>query len=179
MSELLTAVFAGGCFWCTEAIFQQLRGVGEVSSGYTGGQVPNPTYEEVCSGQTGHAEAIKIVYDPNVISYRDLLEVFFATHDPTTLNRQGNDIGTQYRSAIYFATPEQQRQAQAMIDELAQSEAYGQPIVTTVEPLGEFYPAEDYHKNYFANNGSAPYCSLVIAPKLHKFKTKFASLIKP
>jgi len=172
-----TAVFAGGCFWCTEAVFLKLRGVSSVIPGYTGGHVENPTYEQVSGGNTGHAEAIKFTFDPEQISYRDLLEVFFATHDPTTLNRQGNDVGPQYRSVIFYANDEQKQLAENIVKELQEAKAYLNPIVTTVEPLGEFYEAEDYHKNYFERNQGQPYCQVVIAPKLKKFKEKFASLI--
>lgn len=173
-----TAVFAGGCFWCTEAVFQRLRGVIEVVSGYTGGESKNPTYEQVSSGDTGHAEAVQITYDPEQIKYRDLLEIFFATHDPTTLNKQGNDFGTQYRSAIFYADDSQKKQAESIVDELSSAGAYGNPIVTELKPLAQFYPAEGYHRNYYQNNQSAPYCAFVIAPKLKKFKEKFASFIK-
>lgn len=173
-----TAVFAGGCFWCTEAVFLKLRGVSSVVPGYAGGHVENPTYEQVSGGNTGHAEAIKFTFDPEQISYRDLLEVFFATHDPTTLNRQGNDVGPQYRSVIFYANDEQKQLAENIVKELQEANAYLNPIVTTVEPLGEFYEAEDYHKNYFERNQGQPYCQVVIAPKLKKFKEKFASLIQ-
>ncbi len=173
-----TAVFAGGCFWCTEAVFLKLRGVSSVVPGYTGGHVVNPTYEQVSGGTTGHAEAIKFTFDPEQISYRDLLEVFFATHDPTTLNRQGNDVGPQYRSVIFYADDEQKQLAEDIVTELNESKAYSNPIVTTIEPLGEFYEAEDYHKNYFERNQGQPYCQVIIAPKLKKFKEKFASLIQ-
>ncbi len=172
-----TAVFAGGCFWCTEAVFLKLRGVSSVVPGYAGGHVENPTYEQVSGGNTGHAEAIKFTFDPEQISYRDLLEVFFATHDPTTLNRQGNDVGPQYRSAIFYANDEQKQLAENIVKELQEAKAYLNPIVTTIEPLGEFYEAEDYHKNYFERNQGQPYCQVVIAPKLKKFKEKFTSLI--
>ncbi len=173
-----TAVFGGGCFWCTEAVFQKLRGVKSVFPGYAGGQVDNPTYEQVSGGNTGHAEVIKFEYDPEQIAYRDLLEVFFATHDPTTLNRQGNDVGPQYRSTILYATDEQKSEAEKIISELNAAQAYSDPIVTTIEPLGKFYEAEDYHKNYFERNQGAPYCQVVISPKIKKFKEKFASLIQ-
>lgn len=172
------AVFGGGCFWCTEAVFLKLRGVTSVLPGYSGGQIQNPTYEQVSSGTSGHAEVIKFEFDSEQISYRDLLEVFFATHDPTTLNRQGNDIGPQYRSVIFYANESQKEQAESIIKELTDEGVYQNPIVTTLEPLGEFYEAEDYHKNYFERNQGAPYCQVIIAPKLKKFKDKFASLIK-
>lgn len=172
------AIFAGGCFWCTEAIFQRLKGVESVTSGYIGGQVPNPTYEQVSSGTTGHAEAIKFVYDPGKVTYNDLLEVFFATHDPTQLNKQGADVGTQYRSAIFYANEDQHRQAREFIARLKVEKVFADPVVTTLEPLTEFYPAEEYHRNYYNTNQNQPYCQVVINPKLKKFKEKFASLIQ-
>ena len=172
------AVFAGGCFWCTEAVFGELRGVRSVVSGYTGGTTNNPTYEQVCSGSTGHAEAIKIDFDPGQVSFRDLMTVFFATHDPTTLNRQGNDAGTQYRSAILYANEEQKQQAEAFIKELEVARTYKNPIVTSLEPLREFYPAEDYHQNFFANNPYQPYCQYTIPPKLNKLHKQFSQLLK-
>jgi peptide-methionine (S)-S-oxide reductase len=177
MNNLETAVFAGGCFWCTEAVYQQLRGVSSVVPGYSGGSIENPTYEQVSSGTTGHAEAIQFSYDPEQISYHDLLEVLFATHDPTTLNRQGNDVGPQYRSVIFYANDEQKQQAEAMVRELTEAQTFSAPIVTTIEPLREFYVAEDYHKNYYERNSGAPYCQVVISPKLKKLKEKFASLL--
>ena len=173
-----SAVFAGGCFWCTEAVFDELRGVRSVVSGYAGGTTKNPTYEQVCSGTTGHAEAIKIEFDPGQISFRDLMTVFFATHDPTTLNRQGNDAGTQYRSAILYANEEQKQQAEAFIKELEVAKTYKNPIVTTLEPLREFYPAEDYHQKFFANNPYQPYCQYTIPPKLNKLHKQFSQLLK-
>ena len=172
------AVFAGGCFWCTEAVFGELRGVRSVVPGYAGGTTKNPTYEQVCSGSTGHAEAIKIDFDPGQISFRDLMTVFFATHDPTTLNRQGNDAGTQYRSAILYANEEQKQQAEAFIKELEVAKTYKNPIVTTLEPLREFYPAEDYHQKFFANNPYQPYCQYTIPPKLNKLHKQFSQLLK-
>ena len=167
------AVFAGGCFWCTEAVFLQLGGVKSVESGYTGGQTVNPTYKQVCGGHTGHAEAIRITFDPAEISYSDLLDVFFATHDPTQLNRQGNDIGTQYRSAIF---PQDEGQEAEARDAIKRAQAdHLQPIVTTIEPQGDWYPAEDYHQDYWAGEGqSNAYCLAVIPPKLAKLKAKFA-----
>ena len=173
MATTELATFGGGCFWCTEAVFQQLRGVRSVVSGYCGGTTPNPTYKEVCSGATGHAEVIQVTFDPGEISYRDLLEVFFATHDPTTLNRQGNDVGTQYRSVIFPHNDEQQRIAEEVIRELDASGEFGAPIVTTVEPYQEFFPGEAYHQNYFVDNPRQPYCAVVIAPKVEKFRKKF------
>jgi peptide-methionine (S)-S-oxide reductase len=168
-----TAVLAGGCFWCTEAVFLQLDGVESVESGYTGGQTVNPTYCQVCVGDTGHAEAIRITFDPGVISYADLLDVFFATHDPTQLNRQGNDIGTQYRSAIF---PQDEAQDEAAREGIRRAQAdHLQPIVTTIEPAAEWYPAEDYHQDYWAGEGqSNAYCLAVIPPKLAKLRKKFA-----
>lgn len=170
------AVFGGGCFWCTEAIYQQLKGIVAVQPGYAGGTTPNPTYEQVCTGKTGHAEAIQIEFDPEEISYKTLLTVFFGTHDPTTLNRQGNDTGTQYRSIILYTTPEQKNEAEAFIKE-AQNDL-ADPIVTELKPLEKFYVAEDYHQNYYARNVLQPYCQFVINPKLSKLKEKFSALLK-
>ena len=171
------ATLAGGCFWCTEAVYQNLRGVTAVQSGYIGGAKPDPTYEEVCSGSTGHAEAIRITFDPDVISYADLLDIFFATHDPTTLNRQGNDIGTQYRSAIFPHSPEQESQARAGI-ERAQADQSA-PVVTTIESDAPWYPAEDYHQKYWERVGDRnPYCMAVIPPKLAKLRKGFADRIE-
>jgi peptide-methionine (S)-S-oxide reductase len=172
------AVFGGGCFWCTEAVFDELRGVKSVMPGYAGGSTKNPTYEAVCGGRTGHAEVIKIDFDPGEIAFKDLLAVFFTTHDPTTLNRQGNDVGTQYRSAIFYADEEQKWEAEAFIKELNDSKAFGQPVVTTLEPLGEFYEAEDYHQKYYANNPYQPYCQYMIPPKLNKLHKQFSALLK-
>ncbi|MCP1468723.1 peptide-methionine (S)-S-oxide reductase [Sphingobium sp. OAS761] len=170
------ATLAGGCFWCTEAVYQNLKGVKAVESGYIGGALPDPTYEQVCSGSTGHAEAIRIAYDPDVISYDDLLAIFFATHDPTTLNRQGNDVGTQYRSAIFPHSPEQEAQARAGI-ERAQADQSA-PIVTTIEPDAPWYPAEDYHQKYWERVGDRnPYCMAVIPPKLAKLRKGFGERI--
>lgn len=170
------ATLAGGCFWCTEAVYQNLKGVSAVESGYIGGEKPNPTYEEVCSGRTGHAEAIRIHYDPSVISYDDLLDIFFVTHDPTTLNRQGNDVGTQYRSAIFPHSPEQAAAAQAAIDRAQPDQSA--PIVTSIEADAPWYPAEDYHQKYWDRAGSRnPYCMAVIPPKLAKLKKNFAARI--
>ncbi|MEK7646391.1 MAG: peptide-methionine (S)-S-oxide reductase MsrA [Patescibacteria group bacterium] len=176
-TTLHTAVFGGGCFWCTEATFQMLKGVHKVTSGYAGGTTQNPTYEQVSSGTTGHAEVIKIDFDPSVISFSDLLTVFFNTHDPTTVNRQGADVGTQYRSAIFYSSPEQREVAEKLITELNSSKAYENPVVTEVAPLGEFYEAEEYHKDYYKNNSSQAYCQLVIAPKLEKMQKRFAELL--
>jgi peptide-methionine (S)-S-oxide reductase len=172
------AVFGGGCFWCTEAVIQDLRGVIAVMPGYAGGETKNPTYEQVCGGSTGHAEAIRIEYDPTQITYKDLLTVFFATHDPTTLNRQGNDVGTQYRSIILTSNDQQRQEAEDYIKELSAAESKGGDIVTEVRPLDIFYEAEDYHRNYYKNNPVQPYCMAVINPKVRKAKEKFAQLLK-
>ena len=173
-----TATFGTGCFWCTEAIFQQLEGVLKVSSGYSGGHVKNPTYKEVCEGNTGHAECVEIVYDPAKITYDELLEVFWQTHDPTTLNRQGNDVGTQYRSAIFYHNAEQKAKAEKYKAELDKSGAWDKPIVTDITPASTFYVAENYHQDYYNNNGSAPYCYYVIRPKLEKFEKVFKNKMK-
>jgi peptide-methionine (S)-S-oxide reductase len=173
------ATLAGGCFWCLEAVFLGLQGVERVVSGYMGGHVPNPTYRDVCEGDTGHAEVVQIEFDPAVLSYRDLLEVFFAIHDPTTLNRQGNDVGTQYRSAIFWHSDAQKRIAEEVIDSLARQKVWRDPIVTEVTQAGIFYPAEDYHQDYFARNPGQPYCQFVVAPKVAKFRSKFAARLKP
>lgn len=170
-----TAILAGGCFWCLEAIYKDVEGVESVSSGYTGGRVDNPTYQQVCEGGTGHAEAVQIVFDPAIVSYRDLLEIFFVIHDPTSLNRQGNDIGTQYRSAIFATSGEQLHDALAMIEELGEQRVFPGAIVTKVERAGTFWPAEAYHRDYFFRNTDQPYCQYVVAPKIAKFRAKFAS----
>jgi len=164
------ATLAGGCFWCLEAVFLEVKGVEKVVSGYAGGHDPNPTYEAVCNGSTGHAEVVQVTFDPAVIPYRDVLHVFFSIHDPTTLNRQGHDVGTQYRSAIYTHSLEQDRVARELIDELAAGKIWNGPIVTEVEAAGTFYPAEAYHQNYFARNPDQPYCQAVVAPKVSKFR---------
>ncbi len=169
----MNATFGGGCFWCTEVIFQQLEGVSSVLPGYMGGARPNPTYEQVCSGATGHAEVVQIEYDPEKTSFKQLLSVFFKTHDPTTLNRQGADVGTQYRSAVFFHNEEQKQEAEVLIKDLNAAGAYENPIVTEVTPASEFYEAEDYHRNYFNNNPGQPYCAAVIRPKLQKFLTSY------
>jgi peptide-methionine (S)-S-oxide reductase len=171
-----TAVFAGGCFWCTEATMQNLKGVSKAVPGYTGGNVPNPSYQRVTTGLTGHAEAVQVTFDPDVISHKDLLNVFFATHDPTTLNRQGNDIGTQYRSAIFYADEQQKKEATEFIKEL--NKDLGGKIVTEVTPLEEFYEAEDYHHDYFKKNPTAGYCQVIISPKMSKVRKEFAHLLK-
>jgi len=172
------ATLGGGCFWCIEAVFDQLDGVSDVVSGYSGGQVINPTYKQVCSGETGHAEVVQVRFAPSTLSFRELLEVFFSVHDPTTLNRQGNDVGTQYRSAIFYHSEEQQRVAMELINELNESRAYSRPIVTEVAPFEQFYPAEDYHQEYFARNGGQPYCQFVVAPKVSKFRKQYAERLK-
>lgn len=173
------ATLANGCFWCTEAIFSSLNGVKTVTPGYSGGHTENPTYKEVCTGNTGHAECLQIVFDPAIISFDELLEVFWKTHDPTTLNRQGGDVGTQYRSAVFFHTPEQQELAEKYKAALDASGAYPDPVVTEITPFEKFYPAEDYHQQYFANNeNSNPYCKLVVRPKVDKFKKVFAGKLK-
>lgn len=174
-----TAVFGGGCFWCTEALFKSLKGVVSVASGYAGGTAENATYNKVSNGNTGHAEVIKIEYDPSIISYLDLLSVFFNTHDPTTLNRQGADTGTQYRSVIFYTEDDQKIEALKLIKELGDNKAYEKPVVTEVAPLDKFYPAEEYHQNYYENNKDAPYCEIVIAPKLEKLQKRFKDLVLP
>ncbi len=170
-----TATLGGGCFWCLEAVFQELEGVESVVSGYAGGQVANPSYREVCTGRTGHAEVVQVVFDPAVLTYGDLLSVFFSIHDPTTLNRQGADVGTQYRSVIFCHDAEQERVAKSMIQELTQAGLWKDPIVTQVAPLDRFFPAEDYHQNYYRRNPQQPYCQAVIGPKLKKFRELFAT----
>lgn len=176
--DLQTATLAGGCFWCLEAVFDELRGVESVESGYAGGGTGNPTYHEVCSGTTGHAEVTQINFDPNVISYKNLLNVFFAVHDPTTLNRQGADVGTQYRSAIFYHDDEQKSAAEGLIMELNAQKVWDKPIVTEVAKFDKFYVAEDYHQEYFANNPNQPYCQAVVAPKVAKFRKHFLEMLK-
>ncbi len=175
---LETATLGTGCFWCTEAVFQQLEGVEKVASGYSGGQVDNPTYKQVCTGNTGHAECLNIEYDPTKISFEDLMEVFWKVHDPTTLNRQGGDVGTQYRSVVFYRSPEQKAIVEKQIAELDNSGAWSSPIVTTLEPLVKFYAAEDYHDNYFNLNGGNPYCQMVVRPKVEKFQKVFKDKLK-
>lgn len=172
------AVFGGGCFWCTEAVFQSLKGVLSVTPGYAGGSKPNPTYDEVSSGKTGHAEVIRIEFDPAIISYETLLTVFFATHDPTSLNRQGNDVGEEYRSIILYSSEEQREKSEKFIEELEKSSKEGGEIVTEVKPLNNFYEAEEYHKDFYKRNSSAPYCQVIINPKLQKVQEKFSELLK-
>jgi len=172
------AVLGGGCFWCVEAAFLQLEGVESVVSGYMGGKRPNPTYEQVCAGVSGHVEVAEITFDPAKISFHDLLEVFFTAHDPTTLNRQGNDAGEQYRSVIFYLDEAQKKTAEEVIAEFAREKVYDKPIVTAVEPAQTFWPAEDYHQNYYANNPNQPYCMFAVAPKVKKVRQKFASRVK-
>jgi peptide-methionine (S)-S-oxide reductase len=173
-----TVTVGGGCFWCTEAVFEDLKGVEKVESGYSGGTVPNPTYEQVCTGDTGHAEVSQITFDPKVISLKQILEVFFTVHDPTTLNRQGNDEGTQYRSVIFYRDPDQRAIAKQVIKEIQDAKIWNGPIVTDVVPFKAFYKAEDYHQEYFRQHGSQPYCRVVIAPKVAKFRQHFRDLLK-
>ena len=172
------ATLAGGCFWCLEAVFDDLRGVVSVESGYTGGDIPNPTYRQVCDGTTGHAEVVQVTFDPQVLTFRELLEVFFTIHDPTTLNRQGPDVGSQYRSAVFYHSPEQKELAEKTIAELNAEGIWDSPIVTEVVPLEEFYVAEDYHQEYYVQNSSQPYCRAVVAPKVAKFRQKFLGKLK-
>ena len=177
-TNLKTATLAGGCFWCLEAVFDDVKGVHGVESGYAGGSMPNPSYRAVCGGDTGHAEVVQVHFDPNIVSYRDLLNVFFAIHDPTTLNRQGGDVGTQYRSAIFYHDDEQKQIAEELIKDLNAQNIWGRPIVTEVTKLDKFYMAEDYHQEYFARNPYQPYCQAVVAPKVSKFRKHFLELLK-
>jgi len=176
--RLEVATLAGGCFWCLEAVFNDLQGVESVVSGYSGGHVPHPTYEQVCDDTTGHAEVVQITFDPAVISYRDLLQVFFTVHDPTTLNRQGPDAGTQYRSAIFYHSPDQKATAEEVMRELTEAGLWSDPIVTEVASFEVFYPAEDYHQRYFERNPNQPYCRMVVAPKVAKFRKQYLSRLK-
>ena len=176
--ELETATLGGGCFWCTEAVYKELKGVVDVKPGYSGGNIKNPSYEEVCTGATGHAEVVQITFDPEIVSFSDILEVFFMTHDPTTLNRQGNDVGTQYRSAIFYHSEAQKETTEKVIKLFEQEKVYNQPIVTEVTPFTNFYVAEDYHFNYFARNKNQPYCQYVIVPKIEKFRKIFKEKLK-
>jgi len=173
-----TATLGGGCFWCLEAVFDNLQGVVSVESGYANGKTVNPTYQQVCSGDTGHAEVVRVNFDPGKITFREILEVFFTIHDPTTLNSQGNDFGTQYRSAIFYNSPGQKATAEQLIAEMTAKKAFGAPIVTEIAPAQTFYAAEDYHQEYFVNNSAQPYCQYVVAPKLAKFRKKFANRMK-
>jgi peptide-methionine (S)-S-oxide reductase len=178
MTMTETAVLGGGCFWCLEAVYDQLKGVQSVESGYAGGSAPNPTYDDVCGGRTGHAEVVRIVFDPAVLSFRDLLLVFFTIHDPTTKDRQGNDVGTQYRSVIYCQTPEQRSDAESVIAGLIRNGLWRDPIVTEIADAATFYPAETYHQEYFERNGRQPYCQAVVAPKVAKFRKQFVNQLK-
>ncbi len=173
-----TATLGGGCFWCTEAVFDELKGVVSVESGYSGGTVSNPTYEQVCTGRTGHAEVVQVTFDPQTISYEDVLRIFFTVHDPTTLNRQGRDVGTQYRSVIFYHDENQKRAAAKIIKEISAEKIWDDPIVTELSPFGAFYKAEDYHKRYFANNPNQGYCRIVIAPKVAKFRSHYRDRLK-
>ncbi len=173
-----TIVLGGGCFWCTEAVFKEVRGITDVESGYSNGHAQRPSYEQVCTGTTGHNEVVKLTYDPAQISLRQILEIFFVVHDPTTLNRQGNDVGTQYRSGIYTTTPQQQEEAEAMIRQMSQDKLFGKPIVTEVQPLSNYSPAEEYHQDFFEKNPYQGYCMAVAAPKVAKFRKTFAELSK-
>ncbi len=176
--SLEVATFAGGCFWCTEAVFDQLKGVVKVESGYSGGNVPEPSYEDVCTGETGHAESIQVTFDPSLVSYADLLRIFFTTHDPTTLNRQGADVGTQYRSAVFYHNPEQERIARQVVEEFERSKVWKRPIVTEVAPYKTFYKAEDYHQEYYTKNSRQPYCRVVIEPKIAKLREHYRERLK-
>jgi peptide-methionine (S)-S-oxide reductase len=178
MSELQTIVLGGGCFWCTEAVYVKVRGITDVESGYSNGQAKNPSYEDVCTGTTGHAEVVKLTYDPAQISVRQILEIFFVIHDPTQLNRQGNDAGTQYRSGIYYTTPEQKQAAEDIIAEMTRDKIHDRPIVTEVTPLANYSPAEEYHQDFFAKNPSQGYCVAVAGPKVAKFRKTFRELSK-
>jgi peptide-methionine (S)-S-oxide reductase len=173
-----TATLAGGCFWCLEAVFDDVRGVLDVVSGYSGGSVVSPSYQQVCTGSTGHAEVVQVKFDPAQITFGELLQLFFSIHDPTTLNRQGADIGPQYRSAIFYHSPEQKSTAEAVIRDLNAQQIWGKPIVTELSPFSAFYPAEDYHQEYFANNPNQPYCQVVVAPKVVKFRKQFTDRLK-
>jgi peptide-methionine (S)-S-oxide reductase len=178
MNNMQTAVFGGGCFWCLEAVFDRVEGVNSVESGYMGGHVDNPTYRQVCGGDTGHVEVVRVAFDPTAVSFNELLDIFFAVHDPTTLNRQGNDMGTQYRSVIFYTSEDQYREAKKKIEELTKARTWPDPIVTSLEPAGKFFVAEDYHQEYFTNNANQPYCQFVVAPKVKKFEQKFAKKMK-
>ncbi len=178
MSDLQTIVLGGGCFWCTEAVFKEVRGVTDVESGYSNGETERPSYEQVCTGTTGHNEVVKLTYDPAQISLRQILEIFFVVHDPTQLNRQGNDVGTQYRSGIYYTTDEQKQVADDMIRQMSQDKLFGRPIVTEVQPLSNYWPAEEYHQDFFEKNPTQGYCLAVAAPKVAKFRKTFTELTR-
>jgi peptide-methionine (S)-S-oxide reductase len=177
-NQTQVATLAGGCFWCLEAAYDELKGVISVESGYSGGQIPNPTYKQICTGTTGHAEVVQVTFDPQVVSFKDILNVFFVIHDPTTLNRQGNDTGTQYRSAIFYHNDEQKAIAEEVIRDLNSQHIYDRPIVTQVAAFDKFYVAEDYHQEYYANNPYQPYCLMVVAPKVTKFRKHFLDMLK-
>ncbi len=176
--ELKKATLGGGCFWCTEAVYKEIKGVTDVVPGYSGGSIKNPAYREVCTGRTGHAEVVQITYDPEVVSYKEILDVFFMTHDPTTLNRQGNDVGTQYRSVIFYHNEEQKETAEELIRLFNKENTFNNPVVTEIVPFETFYKAEDYHKDYFEKNPDQPYCQFIVAPKVDKFKGMFRNKIK-
>jgi peptide-methionine (S)-S-oxide reductase len=178
MANTETAIFGGGCFWCLEAVFDRVEGVQSVESGYMGGEIERPSYEQVCGGNTNHAEVVRVTFDPEQISFMDLLEVFFTVHDPTTLNRQGNDVGTQYRSAVFYTSEEQRKQTEEAIAAMRAVGAFDRPIVTEVKPASSFWMAEDYHQEYFTNNSNKPYCQFVISPKLAKFQKRFGERMK-
>ncbi len=177
-TTIRTATFGGGCFWCTEAVYDRVKGVRKVTSGYSGGKVPNPTYTQVCTGSTGHAEVIQVEFDPDEISFEQILDIFFHTHDPTTLNRQGADVGTQYRSAVFYHDDEQKLLTEKVIKELNASGEFDDPIVTKLEKFEKFYPAEDYHQNYFEQNPGQPYCQVVVGPKVSKFQKRYQAMLK-
>ena len=179
LPRIETLTLGGGCFWCTEAVFERVRGIIQVQSGYCNGTALQPTYEQVCTGRTGHNEVVRLTFDPAIISVQQILQIFFAIHDPTTLNRQGNDVGTQYRSGIYFHTPQQQQVAQAMLEQLAQERVFDAPLTTELLPEQNFWPAEDYHAQYYARNPSQGYCAAIIGPKLAKFRQTFTQFLKP
>lgn len=178
MKNREVATLAGGCFWCLEAVFDDVKGVDSVESGYMGGKAANPTYEAVCGGATGHAEVVQITFDPTVVSFKEILQIFFVIHDPTTLNRQGNDVGTQYRSAIFYHSPQQKAAAEEVIGEITQAQLYGKPVVTRLEPAATFYIAEGYHQEYYARNSRQAYCQAVVAPKVAKFRKHFLERLK-
>ena len=178
MNVIGTAIIGGGCFWCVEGVFRQFEGIVDVVPGYSGGDTENPTYEDVCKGDTNHAEVVKVIYKTSNFSYKEILEIFFSSHDPTTLNRQGNDIGTQYRSVIYIENQEEEKVAKEVIDEMTQNEVFESPIVTEVAPLDVFYPAEKYHHDYYADNSDQPYCQIVIAPKINNIRLKYMDKLK-
>lgn len=173
LPDLETATLGGGCFWCLEAVYSELKGVLRIEAGYSGGHVKNPSYEDVCSDETGHAEVVQLTFDPTIITFREILQVFFSVHDPTTLNRQGADVGTQYRSAIFYHDENQKRVAQEVMDEIEKSKIWGRPVVTELVPFVQFYKAEEYHQNYFQNNPNQPYCQVVVAPKVAKFRKQY------